>query len=121
MPSPTSRVAQPTSTPQLENQKLEAMRKLADAMSGEIRTLTQAIRVNIRGNPDWTRVAAQISSIKDKGRLTGDLTANAEAFKKKLQSRFGLKNPSEATEGFCKTVLPRLLVWQKTARQLLKK
>ena len=90
-------------------------------MREEIRTLAQAVQINIRANPDWAKVANKIASMGNRDRLTRDLTANAERFKKELQGRFGIENPSRETEGFCKAILPRLLVWQKIAHQLLKK
>ena len=89
------------------DQQLEAMRTLASSMRDEIQTLTQAIQINARANPQWEKVAKTLNSIKSKsfqmnlteGNLTR-LAASISTFEKKLQNRFGIENPTRATVDF---------------------
>ena len=111
----------------LPDQRLESMRAMAASMREEIRTLTQAIRINVHANPQWDRVAKTVASTKNPTLRTDsaernltELSACIATFEKKLQSRFGLKNPSQATEEFCKTILPRVQLWKQGVNQLWK-
>ena len=107
------------------DQQLQAMRALASSMRDEIQTLTKAIQVNARVNPQWEKVAKTLDSVKSKsfstamteGNLT-QLTACIATFEKKLLDRFGIENPSKATVDFCETVLPRVRLWKQGVNQL---
>lgn len=128
MPQPISRMTQSTPSSQEVKQpdkRLETMRAMATSMWEEIRTLTKAIQINARANPQWDKVAKTIASTKNPTLRTDsaernltELAACIATFEKKLLTRFGLKNPSEATEEFCKTVLPRVQLSKQGVSQL---
>ena len=128
MSQPISRLTQSPSIPNevlQPDQQLKAMRALASSMRDEIQTLTKAIQVNARANPQWEKVAKTLDSVKSKsfstdvteGNLT-QLTACIATFEKKLLDRFGIENPSKATVDFCETVLPRVRLWKQGVNQL---
>lgn len=128
MSQPISRMTPSTVVPnevKQPDQQLQAMRALASSMRDEIQTLTKAIQVNARVNPQWEKVAKTLDSVKSKsfstamteGNLT-QLTACIATFEKKLLDRFGIENPSKATVDFCETVLPRVRLWKQGVNQL---
>jgi hypothetical protein len=128
MSQPISRMTPSTVVPNEVNhpdQQLKAMKALASSMREEIQTLTQAIQINARANPQWEKVAKTLDSVKSKsfqadlteGNLT-QLSSCIATFEKKLLSRFGIEHPSKETENFCETVLPRVRLWKQGVNQL---
>ena len=95
--------------------------KLAKAMWEDLRTLTQAVQINVRANPQWEKIARTIAASTKSVDLTRGLSADAKKFKEKLQGRFGISHPSEQIESFCKSTLSQVRAWEKRLDQLKKK